>query len=164
MAQFDTRITPCLWFDRNAEEAARFYVSLFPNSSIDRMTPYGADSPSGKKGDPMLVEFTLSGIPFQGLNGGPMFQFTEAVSFSIACDDQAEVDRYWEAFTSEGGSESMCGWCKDRFGLSWQVVPKRFVELHVEGSDEQIGRMFAAVMTMRKLDIAALEAAFHGEG
>lgn len=111
----------------------------------------------------MLVEFTLCGIPFQGLNGGPMFQFTGAVSFSISCDDQAEVDRYWDAFTRDGGSESMCGWCKDRFGLSWQVVPQRFVELQAQGSDERIGRMFAAAMTMRKPDIATLEAAFHDE-
>lgn len=122
-------ITPNLWFDNNAEEAAEFYTRLFPNSRIEKVLHSPADNPSVKKADVITVDFTLNGQRFVGINGGPAFKFTEAVSFSIDCEDQAEVDRYWGALTADGGSESMCGWCKDRFGLSWQVVPRRLIEL-----------------------------------
>ena len=126
-------ITPCLWFDHDAEQAAERYTSLFPDSRIDRVSRAPADFPSGQEGDVLTVDFTLMGRPFQGLNGGPELQFTEAVSFVVECDDQAEVDRYWEALL-EGGQESQCGWLKDRFGLSWQIVPKRLQEL-LDGPD-----------------------------
>src|SRR5258707_157751 len=122
------KITPCLWFDGQAEEAARFYVSLLPDSRIERVLRSPADTPSGPAGMVLTVEFTLSGNRFMGLNGGPMFRFSEAVSFQIACADQAEVDRLWAAL-SAGGQESRCGWLKDRWGLSWQVTPTRLPEL-----------------------------------
>jgi predicted 3-demethylubiquinone-9 3-methyltransferase (glyoxalase superfamily) len=154
-----TSITPCLWFDRNAEEAANFYASLLPDSRVDHVQRSPADYPSGKAGDAILVEFTLCGRPFQGLNGGASFAFTEAVSFSISCADQAEVDRYWEALTADGGEPSRCGWCKDRFGLSWQVVPKRMIELLGDPDRARARRAMEAMMGMTKLDVAALERA-----
>jgi len=122
-------VTPCLWFDGQSEEAANFYVSLFPDSRVDKVTRSPADYPSGKAGDVLTVEFTLAGRPFMILNGGPEFSFTEAVSMSIPCDDQAEVDRLWGALSAEGGSPGPCGWLKDRWGLSWQIVPKVLPEL-----------------------------------
>jgi len=127
-------ITPNLWFDGNAEEAANFYVSLIPDSRVDNVMRASADNPSTKKGEVVVVEFTLAGRSFAGINGGPQFTFNEAVSFAIECADQAEVDRYWEALIADGGSASMCGWCKDRFGLSWQVIPKRLHEM-MEAAD-----------------------------
>lgn len=155
-------ITPTLWFDGKAEEAARFYASFFPDSRIDAVHRAAADNPSTKKGDVLLVEFTLAGRGFTGLNGGPLFPFTEAVSFQIDCADQAEVDRYWNALTADGGSEGPCGWCKDRFGLSWQVVPKRLKALLGSPDKAAAERAMQAMLKMHKLDVAALEAAAAG--
>jgi predicted 3-demethylubiquinone-9 3-methyltransferase (glyoxalase superfamily) len=154
-------IAPCLWFNGNAEEAANFYVSLFPNSSIDVISRYGEGAPF-PAGTPLLISFTLSGRPFQALNGGPHFTFSEAVSFSIDCADQAEVDRYWDALTADGGEPSMCGWLKDRFGVSWQVVPRTILTMQQNGTAEQVARMMDALLKMRKLDVATLEAVFKG--
>lgn len=159
-----TTITPCLWFDGNGEEAASFYASLFPDSCVDAVHRAPADYPSGKAGDALTVEFTLCGRRFQGLNGGPQFKFTEAVSFSIACEDQAEVDRYWDALTADGGEASACGWVKDRFGLSWQVVPKRLPELLADPDPGRARRAMESMMTMGKIDIAAIERAADGAG
>lgn len=156
-------ITPCLWFDGRAEEAARFYASLFPGSSVGTVSRYGDGMPM-PAGTAMLVEFSLNGQPFQALNGGPMFTFSEAISFSVPCADQAEVDRYWDALTSDGGCASQCGWLKDRFGVSWQIVPAALGRMLREGSREQVGRMMGALMKMSKLDVAALEAAYAGAG
>lgn len=156
------KITPCLWFDGKAEEAATFYTSLFPDSRIDSVQRSPADNPSTAKGEVLVVEFTLAGRPFTGLNGGPLFPFTEAVSFQIDCADQAEVDRYWTALTTDGGSESQCGWCKDRFGLSWQVVPRRMLELLASPDRGAAERAMQAMMGMKKMDVAALEAAAKG--
>lgn len=157
------KITPCLWFDGDAEQAAEFYVGLFPDSRIDAVHRSPVDNPSTLKGDVLLVEFTLAGRPFTGLNGGPQFQFTEAVSFQIDCADQAEVDYYWSALTADGGREIQCGWCKDRFGLSWQVVPRRMMELMASNDRAEAARAMQAMMGMTKMDIAALEAAAKGE-
>ena len=154
------QITPNLWFDTNAEEAADFYVSLFPNSRIVSKQNY-PDS-SDKAGMVVTVEFELNGTPFVGINGGPMFKFDEAVSFQITCDDQAEIDHYWNALIADGGEESQCGWCKDRFGLSWQVVPGGMAELFTT-NPEGAERAWNAMMQMRKLDLAALQAAAAGE-
>lgn len=156
------KITSCLWFDGNAEEAARFYVDLFPDSRIDAVQRSPADNPSMAKGGVLLVSFTLAGRPFTGLNGGPAFHFTEAVSFQIDCADQAEVDRYWNALIADGGSESQCGWCKDRFGLSWQVIPRRLPELFASPDRAAAQRAMEAMLQMKKLDIAVLEAAARG--
>jgi predicted 3-demethylubiquinone-9 3-methyltransferase (glyoxalase superfamily) len=123
------KISTCLWFDGNAEEAARFYTSIFPDSRIDSIDPSPADTPSGPEGSILTVNFTLGGRSFIGLNGGPEFKFSEAISLSIDCEDQAEVDRYWDALLANGGEPSVCGWLKDRFGLSWQVVPRQMTEM-----------------------------------
>ncbi|MBB4639860.1 VOC family protein [Rhizorhapis suberifaciens] len=157
------KITPCLWFDGNAEEAANFYVGVFPDSRIDVINRSPVDTPSASKGEVLMVQFTLAGRAFTGLNGGPQFPFTEAVSFQVDCADQAEVDHYWSAFTSDGGSESQCGWCKDRFGLSWQVVPRRMIELLGSADHAAAARAMQAMFEMTKMDIAALEAAAKGE-
>ncbi|MEZ5366652.1 MAG: VOC family protein [Bryobacterales bacterium] len=157
-----SRITPNLWFDHNAEEAAEFYVSIFPDSRIDHVVQAPTDNPSTAKGEVILVEFTLRGQAFVGINGGPRFPFTEAVSFAIECEDQAEVDRYWELLTSGGGSPSRCGWCKDRFGLSWQVTPRRLIELMHSADGAAAERAMKAMLQMDKIDIAALEAAAQG--
>ena len=157
------KITPCLWFDGDAEEAARFYTSTFPNSRIDKVVPAASDTPSGRKGDVITVEFTLDGSPFIGLNGGPDFQFNEAVSFVIDCKDQAEVDRYWDALVAGGGEHSVCGWLKDKFGVSWQVVPRQLNKM-VESDDRAAAeRAMKAMLEMTKLDIAKLEEAYKGE-
>ncbi|GHC21040.1 VOC family protein [Aidingimonas halophila] len=156
------QVTPCLWFDGQAEDAARFYVSLFPDSRIEHVMRSPAETPSGPAGSVLTVEFTLSGTRFVGLNGGPEFPFTEAVSFQIACADQAEVDRYWDAL-SEGGTEGPCGWLKDRWGLSWQVVPTRLQELLTDADPEHARRAMEAMLTMRRLDIAELERAADAE-
>ena len=157
------KITPYLWFDGNAEEAAAFYTSIFPNSRIDKVVPAAADTPGNRKGEVITVEFTLDGSKFVGLNGGPEFTFTEAVSFEIECQDQAEVDRYWDALVQGGGEHSVCGWLKDRFGLSWQVVPRQLNEM-LEGDDRAAAeRAMKAMLEMTKLDIDELEAAYKGE-
>jgi predicted 3-demethylubiquinone-9 3-methyltransferase (glyoxalase superfamily) len=156
------KVTPCLWFDGQAEQAAEFYTSLLGGSSIDKVTRAPADNPSGSAGTVLLVEFTLAGNRFVGLNGGPEFPFTEAVSFQIACADQVEVDRLW-AQLSEGGSEGQCGWLKDRWGLSWQVVPNRLQELLEDADPQRARRTMEAMLTMGKLDIAELERAADGE-
>lgn len=157
------KITPCLWFDGEAEEAATFYTSLFPDSRVDATHRSPADNPSGRKGDVLLVQFTLSGRSYTALNGGPQFPFTEAVSLEIHCQDQAEVDRYWHALIADGGSEGQCGWCKDRFGLSWQVVPRRLGELLSSPDRPAAQRAMQAMLKMTKLDVAALEAAANGD-
>jgi predicted 3-demethylubiquinone-9 3-methyltransferase (glyoxalase superfamily) len=156
------KITPVLWFDGNGEEAANFYVSLLPDSRIDRVTRSPADYPSGKEGDVITVDFTLAGRQYQALNGGPQFPFTEAVSFMIHCKDQAEVDRLWEALTADGGEPVQCGWLKDRFGLSWQVVPEAMYEMLSSPDRDAARRAMEAMMTMVKLDLAELKRAFEG--
>jgi predicted 3-demethylubiquinone-9 3-methyltransferase (glyoxalase superfamily) len=148
---------PCLWFDGQAEAAAELYTKVFPNSTIDEVTRYGPDTP-GTEGAVMTVEFTLDGTKYTGLNGGPHFTFSEAISFQIMCADQAEVDHYWTRL-SEGGEESQCGWLKDRFGLSWQVVPTRMFELLHDPDADRAQRAMQAMLKMRKLDIAELERA-----
>ena len=155
-----SRISPCLWFDGNAEEAASFYVSLFPDSAITSISRYGKDMPF-PEGTVLLVEFTLAGQTFQALNGGPQFPFTEAISLSVRCADQAEVDRLWDALT-RGGAESQCGWLKDRFGVSWQIGPEALIRLEQAGDPVATARMFQAMLGMRCLDVAALERAYHG--
>lgn len=155
--------TPCLWFDHKAEEAAAFYTSVFPNSRIDKVNRAAADTPGPKKGDVVTVHFTLDGAPFIALDGGPEFQFTEAISFEIVCADQAEVDRYWDALLAGGGEPGPCGWLKDRFGVSWQVVPRRLYEM-IESDDAAAAeRATKAMLQMGKLDVAELERAFAGD-
>ena len=156
------KVTPCLWFDGNAEEAANFYVSLLPDSRIDQVVRSPGDYPSGSAGDVILVDFTIAGRQYSGLNGGPEFKFTEAVSFVIHCEDQAEVDRLWAALVADGGQEVQCGWVKDRFGLSWQVTPERMFEMLASPDREAAKRAFEAMMTMVKLDLPTLERAFEG--
>jgi predicted 3-demethylubiquinone-9 3-methyltransferase (glyoxalase superfamily) len=157
-----SKITPCLWFDGQAEEAANFYVTLLPDSRVDKVQRAPADYPSGSAGDVLVVEFTLAGQSFMGLNGGPEFHFTEAVSFSIDCEDQAEVDRLWDALTADGGQPIQCSWLKDKFGLSWQIVPKRLPELLADPDPARAKRAFEAMMTMVKIDVAELERAADG--
>ena len=156
-----SKIAPCLWFDGQAEEAARFYASLFADGAIGAIARYGEGMPF-PAGTAMMVEFTLAGQRFQALNGGPQYKFTEAISLSVRCADQAEVDRLWDALTT-GGKESQCGWLVDRYGVSWQLVPDAFVELQRTGKGPGIGRMFQAMMGMKKLDVAALEKAYRGD-
>ena len=156
-----SKITPCLWFDTQAEEAATFYTSLFEGSRITEVTHYGSAGPR-PEGMVMTVEFELAGQPFTALNGGPEFTFDEAVSFQVACESQEEVDRFAEALSSGGGAEGPCGWVKDRFGLSWQIVPTRFMELLRESEPEAAQRAVKAMLGMKRLDIAALEAAAAG--
>ncbi len=157
------KITPFLWFDGNAEEAATFYTSIFPNSRIDKVVQAAADTPSNRKGEVITVEFTLDGSTFVGLNGGPDFKFSEAVSFEIDCQDQAEVDRYWDALVQGGGEHSVCGWLKDRFGLSWQVVPRQLNEM-IESDDRAAAeRAMKAMLEMTKIDVAKLREAYEGE-
>ncbi|MEA2552118.1 MAG: hypothetical protein QOJ65_294 [Fimbriimonadaceae bacterium] len=155
------KITPFFWFDDKAEEAMNFYTSIFRNSKINSLSRYG-DAGPGPAGQVMVGTFELDGLEFMALNGGPMFKFTEAVSFSIDCKDQAEVDHYWDKL-SEGGEKSMCGWLKDKFGLSWQVVPRVLGELLSDPDPEKSGRVMKAMLEMRKLDIATLERARDGE-
>ncbi len=158
------KVSPCVWFNGDAEAAATFYVDLLPNSRIDGVHRAPADYPSGKAGDVLTVEFTLAGRSFTGLNGGPEFRFTEAMSLQIDCDDQAEVDRLCAAIGADGGQEVACGWIKDRWGLSWQVVPKRLKEMLASPDRAGAQRAMQAMMTMVKLDVAALERAFAGGG
>jgi predicted 3-demethylubiquinone-9 3-methyltransferase (glyoxalase superfamily) len=156
------QITSCLWFDREAEDAARFYVSIFPNSKIGRVSRYPENLPGDRAGEVLTVEFELDGKAFTGLNGGPDFRFSEAISFQIEVSEQAELDRYWNALLADGGKESQCGWLKDRFGLSWQVVPVQLARLMSDPDKAKAGRVAAAMMQMVKLDIAGLEAAAAG--
>ena len=155
------KIRPCLWFDGNAEEAANFYASVFPDSHVGRFVRSPAETPSGPEGMVLTVEFTVLGMPFMGLNGGPQFPFTEAVSFQIACADQAEVDRLWAAL-SAGGSPGQCGWLKDRWGLSWQIVPTRLHELLGDKDPCWAQRAMKAMLGMKRLNIAELERAADG--
>jgi len=158
-------ITTCLWFDNQAEAAARFYTSVFKHSKLGSITKYGdaGSQASGRpKGSTMTVEFELAGQKFLGLNGGPEFKFTEATSFVVNCEDQKEVDDYWTKLTAGGGSESVCGWLKDKFGLSWQVVPTALSEMLTDEDPEKAERVMAVLMHMRKIDLAALEAAYEG--
>jgi predicted 3-demethylubiquinone-9 3-methyltransferase (glyoxalase superfamily) len=152
------RVTPFLWFDGQAEQAARFYVSLLPDSKIDRITRSPADTPSGPAGMVLTVEFTLAGTRFIALNGGPQFSFSEAVSFQIACADQAEVDALWSSLT-DGGVEGQCGWLKDRWGLSWQIVPVRLHELLGDPNPGRARRAMEAMLKMKKLNVAELDRA-----
>jgi predicted 3-demethylubiquinone-9 3-methyltransferase (glyoxalase superfamily) len=156
------KIQPCLWFNGQAEEAARFYAETFPDSSVDSIEHAPADYPAGKPGDVLVVTATILGMPFMLLNGGPEFKFDEAVSFQVSTEDQEETDRYWNAIVSNGGEESVCGWCKDRFGLSWQITPKRLTDLMAEKDPAKSRAAFNAMMQMRKIDIAALDAAVEG--
>jgi predicted 3-demethylubiquinone-9 3-methyltransferase (glyoxalase superfamily) len=157
-----SKITPCLWFDGKAEQAAEFYTHIFPDSHIDKVARSPADNPSTPEGGVLTVEYTLAGSPFIGLNGGPDFRFNEAVSFSIDCEDQAEVDRYWDALTAGGGSPGDCGWLKDRFGLSWQVVPRQLTEMLESPDREAAKRAMKAMLEMKKIDVAKLQEAYEG--
>src|SRR5258705_3570507 len=147
--------TICLWFDKDAQAAARFYAATFPNSEVTAVHEAPGDYPSGKKGDVLTVEFTVLGIPCLGLNGGPAFRHTEAFSFQIATDNQEETDRYWNAIVGNGGTESMCGWCKDRWGISWQITPRALTDALAAGGDEA-KHAFEAMMTMKKIDVAVI--------
>jgi predicted 3-demethylubiquinone-9 3-methyltransferase (glyoxalase superfamily) len=153
--------TICLWFNKDAHEAARFYAATFPNSEVTAVHKAPGDYPGGKEGDVLTVNFTVVGIPCLGLNGGPQFRHTEAFSFQIATDNQEETDRYWNAIVGNGGQESACGWCKDRWGLSWQITPRTLTDALAAGGDEA-KRAFAAMMPMKKIDIATIERARRG--
>src|SRR4051812_9989924 len=157
------KIVPCLWYNHNAEEAANFYITLFPDSRIDDVMRSPVDTPSGKEGDVLVVEFTLAGRRYVGLNGGSMFTLSEAFSMQVRTEDQEETDRLWDAIVSNGGEESVCGWCKDRWGLSWQITPKRLLELNTDPDAARARRAMQAMMKMRKIDIAAVKAAADGE-
>jgi len=157
-------ISPCLWYDGQAEEAARFYVSIF-GGSVDFINRFPDNQPTPAPfngGDVLMVEFTLFGDSYQALNGGPKFGFTEAVSLSVSCKDQAEIDRYFEALTADGGSPGPCGWLKDKYGLSWQLVTQEIMDLYKTGDGPGIQRMMTEMMTMQKLDTARMKAAFEG--
>ncbi len=157
-----TTMNPCLWFDGSGEEAAQFYVSLFPNSSIDEVVRAPGDSDAGATERAQVVRFNLSGVPYLALNGGPQFKFTEAVSFQIHCADQAEVDHFWEGLVAGGGEHGRCGWLKDRFGLSWQVIPREMND-YLGGPDPAgSARAMQAMMGMSKLVVAELKAAYEG--
>ena len=156
------KMTTCLWFDKGeARKAATFYASVFPDSHVDSAHDAVTDYPGGEKGEELTVEFTVLGRPFVGLNGGPNFKPNEAVSFMVFTNNQEETDRYWNAITQDGGEESACGWCKDKWGFSWQITPQRLMDLLNEGG-ERSRRAFEAMMTMKKIDIASLDAAVEG--
>jgi predicted 3-demethylubiquinone-9 3-methyltransferase (glyoxalase superfamily) len=154
--------TICIWYDNDAESAAKFYAKTFPNSSVDAVHRAPGDYPSGKEGDVLTVEFTVLGIPCLGLNGGPAFKHTEAFSFQVATEDQAETDRYWNAIVDNGGQESECGWCKDKWGISWQITPVALTKAFTSSDRKAAKRAFDVMMTMQKIDIAAIEAAVRG--
>jgi 2-polyprenyl-6-hydroxyphenyl methylase/3-demethylubiquinone-9 3-methyltransferase len=156
------RIAPCLWFNKNAEEAANFYAATFPDSRVISLNRSPVDYPSGRAGDVLTVDFTILGQHFLGLNGGPEFGFTEAVSFQVFTDTQEETDRYWNALVGGGGQESFCSWCKDKFGLSWQIVPRALMDAINDADKAAAGRAMQAMMTMKKIDIARIEAARRG--
>jgi predicted 3-demethylubiquinone-9 3-methyltransferase (glyoxalase superfamily) len=157
-----TDIVPCLWFDRQGEEAANYYVSLLPDSRIDNVTRAATDYPNGQQGDALLVAFTLCGRPYQALNGGPDFHFTEAISLSVGVDGQAEVDRLWDALTADGGAPGDCGWLKDKYGLSWQIVPNEMFSLMSDPDPARARRAMEAMMTMTKIDLGAIRTAANG--
>ena len=152
----------CLWYDGTAREAAEFYAATFPDSSVGPVMTAPGDYPDGHKGDELTVEFTVCGIPCVGLNGGPQFKHSEAFSFQIATDDQEETDRYWNAIVGNGGAESACGWCKDKWGLNWQITPRALTDGMTDPDPAVRARVFEAMMTMHKIDIAAIEAARAG--
>ena len=154
--------TICLWFDGTAVDAARFYAATFPDSSVAAVYRAPGDYPAGKQGDVLTVQFTVMGIPCLGLNGGPAFRHSEAFSFQVATANQAETDRYWHAIVDNGGEESACGWCRDKWGLSWQITPMALMEAIADPDPAAAKRAFDAMMTMRKIDIAAIEAARRG--
>jgi predicted 3-demethylubiquinone-9 3-methyltransferase (glyoxalase superfamily) len=158
----ESKIRSCLWFDGNAEEAAEFYASVFPDGHVDRVVRAAADNPSTSKGDVLTVEFNVADTPFVALNGGPDFRFNEAISFMIDCVDQAEVDRYWEALTEGGGEPGPCGWLKDRYGVSWQVVPRQLNQMLQSPDREAAQRATEAMLKMGKLDIRRLQEAYEG--
>jgi predicted 3-demethylubiquinone-9 3-methyltransferase (glyoxalase superfamily) len=153
--------TVCLWYDKDAEAAARFYAATFPDSAVGAIQRAPSDYPAGKKGDVLTVAFTVAGVACFGINGGPMFRHSEAFSFQIATDDQSETDRYWNAIIGNGGEASACGWCKDKWGVSWQITPRVLTEAMAAGGDKA-KRAFDAMMTMTKIDIATIEAALRG--
>ena len=153
--------TICLWYDKDAEDAARFYAATFPDSQVTAVRKAPGDFPGGKAGDVLTVEFTVLGVPCLGLNGGPAVKHSEAFSFQVATDDQKETDRYWNAIVGNGGQESDCGWCKDRWGLSWQITPRTLTEAMAAGGAEA-KRAFHAMMSMKKIDVARIEAARRG--
>lgn len=158
-----TKNRVCLWFDREAQEAATFYAETFPDSSVGKVYRAPGDSPSGKQGDVLTIEFTVAGIPCMGLNGGPVFTQSEAFSFQILTEDQEETDRLWNAVVANGGEESACGWCKDRWGVSWQITPRALIEGLSHPDPAVAKRTYDAMMTMGKIDIATIEAAVAGE-
>ena len=154
--------TICLWYEKDAEDAARFYASVFPDTHVSAVHRAPGDYPAGKQGDVLTVEFTVLGLPCLGLNGGPNVQHSSAFSFQVATEDQAETDRYWDAIVANGGSENACGWCRDRWGLSWQITPVALSRAISDPDRAAAKRAFAAMMTMRKIDVAAIEAARRG--
>jgi predicted 3-demethylubiquinone-9 3-methyltransferase (glyoxalase superfamily) len=158
MTMTENRTQICLWYQSDAEAAARFYAETFPNSSVGKVHKSPADNPSAKEGETLTVDFTVLGIRCMGLNGGPYFQQSEAFSFVVVTEDQEETDRYWNAIVGNGGQESQCGWCKDKWGVSWQITPRILAEA-MDGDPARAKRIFEAMMTMKKIDIAALEAA-----
>ena len=153
--------TICLWYDKDAEEAARFYASVFPDSKVGNIWRAPGDYPDGKEGDVLVVEFTVCGVACMGLNGGPQFKHDQAFSFQIATDDQAETDRYWNAIVGNGGAENACGWCRDRWGVYWQITPRTLTDAMIAGGAEA-KRAFEAMMPMKKIDVAAIDAARRG--
>ena len=157
-----SKATLCLWFDKDAEAAANFYAATFPDSSLGAVHRAPGDFPGGKKGDPLTVDFTVLGLACMGLNGGPIFPHTEAFSFQVATDSQAETDRYWDAILAAGGKASECGWCKDKWGLSWQITPRVLTQGMADPDPAVRERVFAAMMTMQKIDHATIEAAAKG--
>ncbi len=156
------KITPCLWFDTEAEDAARHYVGLFDDAAIGMISRYGENMPR-RAGSVLVVEFTLRGQPFMALNAGPGVPFTDAISLSVDCETQAEIDHYWDGLIAGGGHPVQCGWLKDRFGVSWQVAPRAMADMQRDGTPEQVNRLMQAMMGMVKLDLAALQRAFDGE-
>jgi predicted 3-demethylubiquinone-9 3-methyltransferase (glyoxalase superfamily) len=154
--------TICIWYDRDAEAAARFYAKTFPDSSVGGVHLAPGDFPSGKKGQVLTVDFTVLGIPCVGLNGGPAFKHSEAFSFQVSTADQAETDRYWNAIVGNGGQESACGWCKDKWGINWQITPAVLIQAVTDSDAAAAKRAFDAMMTMRKIDVAAIEKAWRG--